>query len=94
MAAIESLSPYELPPNAIRWTREMCMRLPEIGIEIAKLELVEGALLKSVGNMPHSIMIQRLLQWFFDTFGARHVFTRASIDVCPEDIPTNEPMPE
>jgi len=60
------------------------------------LELVEGELIdKKMGkNRPHVITLVAVQAWLMRVFGAEYVNPEASIDVAPEDNPTNEPEPD
>ncbi len=42
--------------------------------------------------MPHASVVFNILIWLATNFGAKFVVTQASIDVSPEDNPTNEPI--
>lgn len=94
MAVTETMLPYELPPRAIRWTRELCSRLEEASILCDRYELIEGVIFTVGQNMPHANVVRLTLKWLFGAFGDEFVVTQASIDVRPEEIPTNEPMPD
>jgi Uma2 family endonuclease len=59
------------------------------------LELVEGDLIDKKGKgRLHVITLRCVLQWLCQVFGAEFVNSEASIDVAPEDNPTNEPEPD
>ena len=85
----------QYPPRK-RWTRAECERLDALGIfDQQRVELVEGELIdKKIGkNRPHVNAATLLIAWLIEVFGARLVNFEASIDVAPEDNPTNEPEP-
>jgi Uma2 family endonuclease len=94
MSALTTMPPYELPPRAMRWTRAMCARLEEAGILCERYELIEGVIFTVGQNMPHVNVVSIIIEWLFQTFGRPFVVTQTSIDVRPEEIPTNEPMPD
>ena len=81
-------------PHAIRWTRAECRQLAAAGLLGDRFELVEGVINKMGQNMPHASVVRLVLQSLYATFGPEYVTTQASIDVRPEDNPTNEPMPD
>lgn len=85
---------YDLPPNAMRWTRDDCKRLEESGVLNYRYELVEGAIIKIEQNTPHALLVSRLLSWLFEVFGVSFVLSQCSIDVRLEDNPTSELMPD
>jgi Uma2 family endonuclease len=59
------------------------------------LELIEGELIDKMGkNRPHVNSVTLLAEWLRGVFGARMVNQEATIDVSPEDNPTNEPEPD
>jgi len=60
-----------------------------------RLELVEGDLIDKMGKKrPHVISLNLLQGWLMQVFGVRRVNPGASIDVAPEDNPSNEPEPD
>ncbi len=83
------------PPRK-RWTRAECDRLEAAGIfDQQRVELIEGELIvKMSKNRPHVGVAALLTAWLIQVFGARRVNAEASIDVAPEDNPTNEPVPD
>jgi len=86
--------PPEYSPHAIRWTRDDCAKLEQAGFLTEQYELVEGVIIKVGQNMPHAALIMLILEWVLEVFTRSYVVTQASIDVRPEDNPTNEPMPD
>lgn len=90
----DTLIPSEFSPGAILWTREDCAKLEEAGILNYRYELVAGVINRMGQNMPHANVVRLLLEWMFSVFGGMYVVTQTSIDVRPEDNPTNEPMPD
>jgi Uma2 family endonuclease len=88
------LEPTQSSPRAIRWTREDCARLEEAGVLVGPYELIEGSINRMGQNMPHADLVSIIVEWLFEVFGRKYVVTQASIDVRPEDNPTNEPMPD
>jgi len=88
------LEPPQPSPRAIRWTREDCAKLEEAGVLVGPYELIEGSINRMGQNMPHADFVMVILDWLVKLFGRKYVVTQASIDVRPEDNPTNEPMPD
>jgi len=86
--------PPEPSPWAIRWTRDGCAKLEEAGFLTERYELVEGSINRVGQNMPHATVDRLCLRALISVFGDEFVVTQASIDVRPEDNPTNEPMPD
>ena len=90
-------APPEQYPLRKRWTRAECDRLEALGaFEQQNLELVEGELIDNnlSKNRPHVNTAAMLIGWLIQVFGVRRVNTEAPIDVAPEDIPTNQPVPD
>jgi Uma2 family endonuclease len=82
-------------PLAVIWTREDCAKLVAAGVLNYRYELVEGEIIKKVGqNLPHRIAISRLTGWLYRIFREDYVQSQATIDVAPEDNPTSEPEPD
>src|SRR4051794_21723018 len=90
----DTLVPPEYPPNAIRWTRDDCGKIEAAGVLNYRYELVEGVIIKVGQNMAHAALIMLILEWVLEAFTRDYVVTQTSIDVRPEDNPTNEPMPD
>ena len=87
--------PLVLDPPRKRWTRAEFEELSSSLLEGQRLELIEGELINKMGkNRPHAIGMIRLRNWLISVFGADQVETEASIDVAPEDNPTNAPEPD
>jgi len=87
-------SPAE-PPRK-RWTRQECVALETSGIWAQQhLELIEGELISKMGKKrPHANATAVLHAWLLRVFGEQYVNQEATIDVAPEDNPTNEPEPD
>ncbi len=97
---VEALAPSEIPaplfPPRKRWTRADCVSLEESGLwERERLELIGGELISRMSkNRPHVIVLILVQKWLAAIFGAEFVNPETSIDVSPEDNPTNEPQPD
>jgi|HubBroStandDraft_6_1064221.scaffolds.fasta_scaffold153026_2 Uma2 family endonuclease len=89
------LPPPAEPPRK-RWTRQECVALEASGIWTQQhLELIEGELISKMGKKrPHANAIAVVHAWLLRVFGEKYVNQEASIDVAPEDNPTNEPEPD
>jgi Uma2 family endonuclease len=87
--------PARSDPPRKQWTRAECTALASSGIlNLEKLELVEGELLKKVSKTrPHVNSLTLLFGWLMDTFGRQLINQEAPIDVAPKDNPANEPEP-
>lgn len=85
----------EQPPRK-RLTRQECVVLEESGLwNQQHIELIEGELISKMGKKrPHTIVLGIVLRWLQDTFGREYIDAETSIDVAPEDNPTNEPEPD
>jgi Uma2 family endonuclease len=88
----EVLSPLE-GPSRKQWMRAECALLQESGLWDGKhFELIDGELYNKMGkNRPHAIALTFLRAWLTRLFGDHFVETETSVDVAPEDNPTNEP---
>jgi Uma2 family endonuclease len=88
--------PVRVDPPKKRWTRADCEALSSSGLlNYQKFELVEGELISKMGkNWPHSISLSLMRFWLDSVFGGLRVLPEVSIDVAPEDNPTNEPQPD
>jgi Uma2 family endonuclease len=84
-----------LTPLRKRWTRGEIAMLPSAGVDIEKVELIEGELIvKMPKNRRHVNGAMYMMYWLMDTFGRERVNPEAPIDVAPEDNPINEPVPD
>ncbi len=95
--AVEALHiPAQTNPPRKRWTREECSAFEPAGLRNSeRLELIWGDLIDKMGKKrPHTIILGVVLRWLQDTFGRQYIETKTSIDVSPEDNPTNEPEPD
>jgi Uma2 family endonuclease len=88
--------PVPVEPLRKRWTRVECAAFQATGLwDQQHLELVEGELINKMGkNRPHVIALNAVRGWLIAVFGNSFVDTEVSIDVAPEDNPTNEPQPD
>ena len=91
-----TLPPVRLDPPRKLWTRPEYDELTSTGaLDQQRLELVEGELIDKMGKKrPHANSMTRLRHWLEGVFGFLFVNTEVSIDVAPEDNPTNEPEPD
>ena len=78
------------------WTRDQCEQLERAGLlDQQRLELVDGELINKMGkNRPHVNAMAMMVKWLSQFFDLELVNQEASIDVAPEDNPTNEPQPD
>jgi hypothetical protein len=83
-----------LSPHAVRWTREDCTKLEQVGALNYPYELVDGVINQLGQNIRHAGIVRRLIAWLFLVFGEEFVLTQTSIDVRPEENPTNAPQPD
>jgi Uma2 family endonuclease len=60
-----------------------------------RLELIEGVVIaKMPKNRAHVIVFSILYAWLLRVFSEEYVNGEASIDIAPEDNPTNKPEPD
>ena len=86
-------APYD-PPRK-RWTREECEVMAKSGLDLERLELIDGDLISRMSkNRPHVNTLWTLLNWLIQTFGFDYVQQEAPINVAPFDNSTNEPEPD
>src|SRR5258708_20528630 len=87
------MSPH---PRRKLWTRAECEAIEAAGLlEGQHLELIEGELINKMGkNLPHVVLLRRLMNWLQRVFGDEFVYPESPIDVAPEDNPTSEPEPD
>ena len=84
-----------LDPPRKRWTREECEVMVKSGLDLERLELIDGDLISRMSkNRPHVNTLWTLLNWLIQTFGFDYVQQEVPIDVAPFDNPTNEPEPD
>jgi Uma2 family endonuclease len=83
-------------PSRKRWTRVECASLDAAGLlNQQHLELVNGELIDKMGkHRPHVNALVAMHAWLVRVFGERYVNPEATIDVSPEDNPSNEPEPD
>ena len=84
----------QLSPTAVRWTRGDCDALEKAGFLTYNYELVDGVINRMGQNIRHGILVRLILAWLFSAFGDEFVLTQVTIDVSPEDNPTNAPEPD
>jgi Uma2 family endonuclease len=84
------------PPRRKRWTRQEVDCLDSLELFAGQhLELIDGELIDKMGKTPsHAFATLMLHQWLVNVFGFLRVRKEESIDVSPEDNPTNEPEPD
>ncbi|MGO4884075.1 MAG: Uma2 family endonuclease [Bryobacteraceae bacterium] len=87
-------APAPLDPPRKRWTRAECAAFESAGLDLERLELVEGELIVKMKNRPHVKVFTLLHEWLVLVFGWHFVNAEAPIDVAPHDNPTNEPVPD
>jgi Uma2 family endonuclease len=87
-------TPVQLSPTAVRWTRQNCEALEAAGILNYRYELVDGVINDMSQNIRHGILVRLILEWLFAAFGGKFILTQVTIDVRPEENPTNAPEPD
>ncbi len=81
--------------GAIRWTRADVDRMEEIGILPERYELLDGEIITKMGQgMAHRRAVSSLIAWLYRGWQSEFLQSQASIDVSPEDHPTNRPEPD
>jgi Uma2 family endonuclease len=93
--AIETLPSSVIPPHK-RWTRDECAALEKARlVDLERYELIEGELVLKMGkSQRHMRALMLLIVWLRSVFGESFVAQEPSIDLRPEDNPTNEPEPD
>jgi Uma2 family endonuclease len=89
-------TPAQLGPRRKVWTRSEVDALSSSGLfDGQHLELIEGELIDKMGKKwPHIRTVAFLYKWLMRVFDDRLVYQEPSIDVAPQDNPTNEPEPD
>jgi Uma2 family endonuclease len=95
VTGVETLPSPEGPVRK-RWTRSDCALLEDSGVwQGQRFELIDGDLYDKMGKKrPHVIASTIIRAWLEQKFGWEFIDVEASIDVAPEDNPTNEPEPD
>ena len=85
-----------MDPPRKQWTRSEYEQLQQKGLfDQQRVELVYGDLINKMGkNRPHVITLVWTMKWLIQVFGIEFVNPETSINVSPEDNPTNEPQPD
>ena len=84
-----------LDPPRKRWTREECELMVKSGLDLKRLELIDGDLISKLGkHRPHVNTTLTILNWLIQTFGFDYVQQEVPINVAPFDNSTNEPEPD
>jgi Uma2 family endonuclease len=95
--ALEALEPAaaQVTPAHKLWSRGEYAALEKVGIPLRQYELIEGELIKKMPKShAHMRAILLLVTWLRGAFGDLRVVQEPSIDVSPEDNPSNEPEPD
>lgn len=79
-----------------RWTRDELARFEQTNaLPAGRYELIEAELIDKMGkNRPHTRVLMRLMSWLLSQFTFEFAQSETSIDVSPEDNPTNHPEPD
>ena len=95
LVLVENTDTFVALPHKL-WTREECEGLERAGmLEVERYELIEGELILKMGkNLPHMRAFSVLTGWPYSVFGMLFVMPEASLDLNPEDNPTNESQPD
>jgi len=89
-------APAPPDPPRKRWTRADCQLLESSGLwDRERLELVNGELISKMGKKrPHVQSATLLLPQLIALYGSNFVNSEAPIDVAPDDLTYNEPVPD
>lgn len=69
--------------------------MEEIGVLPEKYELLDGDIISKMGQgLPHRRAVSALLKWVYREWEDENVQSQATVDVSPEDNPTNAPEPD
>ena len=95
-ATLEALVLDSPPPRRKLWTRADCEALASLeAFHAERLELIEGELIEKMSKSAlHSFTLALLVRWLASVFGHPFVQQEPSIDVSPEDHPTNQREPD
>ncbi len=93
-SAVTELPPRSEPRGKL-WTRAEVDALSSIGLfDQQKFEVVEGEWISTIGKLPpHGNSLVLLRAGLTRTFGDLFIYHEYTIDVAPEDNPTNAPEP-
>jgi Uma2 family endonuclease len=82
-------------PFAVIWTRDDCAKLEAAGVLDYRYELVEGDIIRKMGqNVLHGQVVILLIEYLLAVFQRDFLLSQTTIDVRPEDNPTNAPEPD
>jgi Uma2 family endonuclease len=82
-------------PNPMRWTRQQCRAIEELGIIEGRYELIEGEItLKAGQNRRRALVIIQLTAWLLGLFGESLVQFQLPIRLSGEDQESSEPEPD
>ena len=86
---------FEEFPNRIRWTRDECARLAEEGFLVGRYELIDGEIIRKIGqNPPHRIAVALVMAWLVGLYDPLQVQVQGPTDVASGDNRYNEPEPD
>jgi Uma2 family endonuclease len=92
MAAVPA---REYMPFAVVWTRDDCEKLEAAGFLNYRYELIEGVILKKVGQfLRHATVITKAMAWLLGRFDSGEILTQISIYVAEADNTVNKPEPD
>ena len=93
---LESLpAMYEPTPKRIRWTRQQCSTLAELGMITGRYELIDGEIISKMGQKrPHAIVILLVNAWLIKICRIEFIQSQLPIEVPGEDNTYNEPEPD
>ena len=84
----------QISPTAVQLTRQDCAAREKTGALDYRYELVEGVINRMGQNLAHINAIRLLIGWLVAAIGIEFFCSQATIDVRPEDNPTNAPEPD
>ena len=86
---------YEPTPKRIRWTRQQCSTLADLGMITGRYELIDGEIISKMGQKRwHALGVSLINAWLVSVFGIDFVLCQLPIEVPGEDNAYNEPEPD
>ncbi len=91
----EGPAPFDFMPGRVRWTSQQCARLRDAGFLTERYELIDGQIISKMGQKPaHAFVVNLLMAWLVDVFGAEFVRIQSTIDISETTSQYDEPEPD
>lgn len=86
---------YELFPERYRWSVRECHQLALEGKLVGRYEVLDGEVVKKVGQKPaHRMTIMLVMKWLLSLFDSLQVQTEGPIELLSPDNQYSEPEPD